>query len=102
MRTITITIPDGYEQRVLDCFALRFSWEHPDGYAFDGYLDEKEEFLKDRLIEYIDHAVKYQEVQDAVAAAQANTASLETQLRDSRKAEVDAGDIGACDPVPLE
>lgn len=47
--TITITIPDGYENEVLDCMAESF--------GFVGTYEEKKAFLQDNVKQYINNIV---------------------------------------------
>lgn len=88
-RVINITIEDGYENRVLDNFALALNWTHPDGYGFDGYYDEKADFLKNKLTNYVIDCVKVAEQQTYSEQAKAAVNQAESDLVQA-KADFDA------------
>lgn len=80
MATITITIPAGITNRVIDGFAKRFNYSPKleDGSANP---ETKAQFAKRKLIEYIKQSVREAEMQEAInAAATSAGTSVDTDI----------------------
>jgi len=100
-QVITITIEDGYENRVLDSFADAFSWTHPDGYGSDGYYSEKADFLQDELITYIEVCVKQSEMVSTQIQAKADLIDAEEALTNAQQISANVPQDYVLDPLDI-
>lgn len=73
MAIIQINIPDQHVQRVLDAFAVEYSYQL---YVDGGGTMTKAEFAKSRLIQYIKDVVKGVEANAAIRAAESTVTEV--------------------------
>ncbi len=75
MATLSISIPDAQAVRVVNKFALRMGYQS----EVDGVNnpETKNQFLKRKIIEFVQQAVRAQELEEAEIAARAALTSID-------------------------